>query len=192
MIEWKREEKMGKRESILISAFNIFSEKGFHMTKIEEIARQAGVGKGTVYEYFSSKEELLREMLKEFILFYVNYVKKQMEAEPSSVLKIRVFLQSHLQLIEKRKNMKHIFTRDFGFVNEELHKWLLEQKKAFHRYLEQVIEKGIKDEMFRPIDKQIGARMVIAAAGAIHAAGEPIQEEKIDDIMEILQQGFFK
>ncbi|MCF6093632.1 TetR/AcrR family transcriptional regulator [Microaerobacter geothermalis] len=191
-MKWEKKLDLGKRESILYSAFNIFSEKGFHMTKIEEIAQHAGVGKGTVYEYFSSKEELLREMLKESILFYVNHVKNQMEAETSSDLKIRAFLQSHLQLIEKNKNMEQIFTRDFGFVNEELRKWLREQKKEFLRYIETVIENGIKNGVFRPIDKHIGARMVMCAAGAIYAVGEPIPKEKIDEIMEILQQGFFK
>ncbi|MEL7648268.1 MAG: TetR/AcrR family transcriptional regulator [Sedimentibacter sp.] len=50
-----------KRKDILTSARSLFREKGFHNTKIEEIAAKAGVGKGTVYEYFTSKQEIFDE-----------------------------------------------------------------------------------------------------------------------------------
>ena len=46
------EVKKGKRELILEAAINVFSTKGYHNTRMEEIASQAGVGKGTIYEYF--------------------------------------------------------------------------------------------------------------------------------------------
>ena len=41
------------------AACAVFAEKGYASTRVAEIAERAGVGKGTVYEYFSSKEELL-------------------------------------------------------------------------------------------------------------------------------------
>lgn len=50
-----------KRKDILASARYLFREKGFHNTKIEEIAAKAGIGKGTVYEYFTSKQEIFDE-----------------------------------------------------------------------------------------------------------------------------------
>lgn len=53
---------------ILTVAWDLFTEKGFHDTKISEIAKKAGIGKGTVYEYFKSKEDLIQEM----IVYYVS------------------------------------------------------------------------------------------------------------------------
>lgn len=52
--------KKKKDEAIVEAALELFKEKGFAAVRIADIARQAGVGKGTVYEYFSSKEELLQ------------------------------------------------------------------------------------------------------------------------------------
>ncbi|MBN2260153.1 MAG: TetR/AcrR family transcriptional regulator [Clostridiales bacterium] len=54
-----------KEKEILVfqAAWELFSEKGFHETKISEIAKKAGIGKGTIYEYFSSKEELAAGMI---------------------------------------------------------------------------------------------------------------------------------
>ena len=48
-----------KRPRLVKAATAVFAQKGYASTRVAEIAERAGVGKGTVYEYFSSKEELL-------------------------------------------------------------------------------------------------------------------------------------
>ncbi|MFV2081722.1 MAG: TetR/AcrR family transcriptional regulator [bacterium] len=48
-----------RREEIAKAAMGLFSVKGFETTSISQVARAAGIGKGTVYEYFSSKDELI-------------------------------------------------------------------------------------------------------------------------------------
>jgi len=54
----------GKREHILMSALRVFGQRGFHQATIEEVAKAAGVGKGTIYLYVPSKEALLREAIR--------------------------------------------------------------------------------------------------------------------------------
>ena len=56
----KNEQTMNR---IFDSAESLFSEKDFHDVKMEEIAKKAGVGKGTIYTYFKSKEDLLFQCL---------------------------------------------------------------------------------------------------------------------------------
>lgn len=55
------------KEKIIFSAIDLFAEKGFHETKVDEIAERSGVAKGTMYLYFKSKEELLEKSI-EFVL----------------------------------------------------------------------------------------------------------------------------
>ncbi len=50
-----------KKEEILKSAVMVFGSKGFHRTRVSDIAETAGVAKGTVYEYFANKEALFVE-----------------------------------------------------------------------------------------------------------------------------------
>ena len=54
-----------RRAEILSAATREFAEMGYERAKIEEIARRAGIGKSTVYEYFPSKSELLTAVLAE-------------------------------------------------------------------------------------------------------------------------------
>ena len=56
-------DKEEKKRKILQAASDIFVEKGFSNVVISDIAQAAGIGKGTVYEYFKSKEELFSELL---------------------------------------------------------------------------------------------------------------------------------
>ncbi len=55
------------KDKILLAAANIFSKFGFHKTTVDEIARAAHKAKGSIYNYFRSKEELFQEVIdKEF------------------------------------------------------------------------------------------------------------------------------
>ncbi|HBV68826.1 MAG TPA: hypothetical protein DEF04_12110 [Clostridiales bacterium] len=60
-------EKNQKRNDILTSARALFSERGFHDTKMEDIAQGAGVGKGTLYEYFKNKQDIFDETCIEYL-----------------------------------------------------------------------------------------------------------------------------
>jgi AcrR family transcriptional regulator len=56
----KEREKLARQQDIMAAARELFLSKGYHETTLEEIARQAEFGKGTLYNYFSSKEELFQ------------------------------------------------------------------------------------------------------------------------------------
>lgn len=68
---WQDNETEDKRNIILQAALQVFSAKGFHPATVDEIARRAGVGKGTVYEYFPSKEALFHNVIQSGIDFYM-------------------------------------------------------------------------------------------------------------------------
>jgi len=58
-------DKADKRETILAAALELFVERGFYGTAVPEIAERAGVGAGTIYRYFESKEALVNELYRE-------------------------------------------------------------------------------------------------------------------------------
>ena len=58
-----RRDKQARPQQLLDAALALFVEKGFAATRSEEVARRAGVSKGTLYLYFPSKEELLKAVI---------------------------------------------------------------------------------------------------------------------------------
>ena len=59
----RRRRKQARPQELLDAALELFVEKGFAATRIEEVALRAGVSKGTLYLYYSSKEELLKAVI---------------------------------------------------------------------------------------------------------------------------------
>ena len=63
-------ERNDKKEAILLAASQVFGEKGYHAATVEAIAQQAKIGKGTIYQYFSSKAEIFKELHKWYLVSY--------------------------------------------------------------------------------------------------------------------------
>jgi AcrR family transcriptional regulator len=59
----RRRRKEARPQELLAAALELFVEKGFAATRIEEVAQRAGVSKGTLYHYYPSKEELLKAVI---------------------------------------------------------------------------------------------------------------------------------
>ena len=57
------EKKKAKKDKIIEKSMELFREKGYHTTKVEEITKALGISKGNFYTYFNSKEEVLYEIL---------------------------------------------------------------------------------------------------------------------------------
>jgi len=64
---WKRR-KEARPQELTAAALALFVEKGYAATRLDEIAAQAGVSKGTLYLYFTSKEELFKAVVREGLL----------------------------------------------------------------------------------------------------------------------------
>ncbi|MEG1585170.1 MAG: TetR/AcrR family transcriptional regulator, partial [Anaerovorax sp.] len=90
-----------KRDIIVNSAFELFLEKGYMNTKIIDIADAVGIGKGTFYEYFTSKEELLLEVLSVKVITDYSYVDAIINLDISCHDKLKAFLQFQKECISK-------------------------------------------------------------------------------------------
>ena len=89
-----------KEHDILKAATEMFTEKGFHKATIEDIAERAGIGKGTVYEYFKNKTQLFEKMLDYNLEQYHSCLEKNMEGTSQFKEKLYTFIDFHHALIK--------------------------------------------------------------------------------------------
>ena len=57
-------DKENKKRDIALAAMSVFADYGFESASMSQVAREAGVGKGTIYEYFSSKDDLIATSIR--------------------------------------------------------------------------------------------------------------------------------
>ena len=60
----RKERSAARREAILAAALDEFSARGFEATRLDDVAKRAGVAKGTIYLYFRDKESLFQELIR--------------------------------------------------------------------------------------------------------------------------------
>jgi AcrR family transcriptional regulator len=101
-----------KRKTIVQVAGKLFADRPFHQVRLEEVAQAAGIGKGTVYIYFKSKEELYYSLLYDGFADLVEQLEQRLaQAELTFSDKIRVIVHGlidfsirHPQLAEVMRN----------------------------------------------------------------------------------------
>lgn len=178
--------KKGKRELILEAAINVFSTKGYHNTRMEEIATQAGVGKGTIYEYFSSKLHLFQEMMEESVRFYT---KKLINFDSESIPfaeKIFLLLEGHIQFCKEYKELTRIVFWDTEIFDEELKEWAYIMRKEKESHMCEVVQKGIDAGEIKTIDPRIVTYFIAGVLGYLWA---PITLEDWDvDATELARE----
>ena len=77
--KWQRRAEDRPRE-ICAAALEVFAEKGFAAARLEEIARRAGVSKGTLYLYFKDKEDLFRAVVRDTVAPNIDSVREAIQA----------------------------------------------------------------------------------------------------------------
>lgn len=85
-VEKRAEKKAARREAILAAALDEFADRGFEGARLDDVARRAGIAKGTIYLYFRDKEALFQELVRSALSPFVATI----EAARSIDLPLRV------------------------------------------------------------------------------------------------------
>ncbi len=99
-----------KAEAIVRSAIHIFARDGVEKGKIADIAKDAGIGKGTVYEYFNSKDEIFHAIVDSLMGDLVDASEKLYSMDLSPYDKLRTFMRMNTEIIFEMEDAMLIMT----------------------------------------------------------------------------------
>ena len=94
---WRRR-KEDRPAEILTAALRLFSDKGFALTKLNDVAKEAGVSKGTLYLYFDGKEALFKAVINEYVLPQIAKAEEQAEQYSGSISDLMFELQERWRI----------------------------------------------------------------------------------------------
>jgi AcrR family transcriptional regulator len=104
---WKRRPE-ARPEEILDAALAVFGEQGFAGAKLDDVARRAGVSKGTLYLYFDSKETLFREMVRAHVVAAITEGEEMVRAHDGTARALLVKLMRRMWLTVRSPQMARI------------------------------------------------------------------------------------
>jgi len=182
----REQQKEAKRKALISAALAVFSRVGFAGAKMEDVAEEAGVSKGTVYLYFDSKDHLFEEMVRANAVPMLDHNSVGLSDQSISATErlktlIKFFYRKVLNS-ERRQIMRLIMAEgpNFPHLAEFYYTNILSRG---HAMIDSVIEQGIENGEFRKLNEHGLAQNVVA--GAIVASiwkmvFEPFQSIDLD------------
>ncbi|MEL7231181.1 MAG: TetR/AcrR family transcriptional regulator [Pseudomonadota bacterium] len=172
--ETRREErKEQRRADIVDAALKVFARDGFALSKMDTIAEEAGISKGTLYLYFESKDELFEGMVKGKMLPLLERLQSEMMAagddlSASEMLSVHMrFFYRNVLNTDRRHIMRLIMAEgpNYPHIAKFYYDTVLMRGKAA---FQAIINHGIQRGEFRQVDGH--GLMQVAMAGGLVAA----------------------
>lgn len=161
---WRRR-KEARPAEIVAAALEIFEERGFAAARLDEVATRAGVSKGTLYLYFSSKEELFRAVVRQALIPVIAGAERiaGKSDRPTAALLADVLGAMAQAMMRSRVGViPKLVIAEAGNFPDLARFYYEEAASRGLRMLEGVLRRGVERGELRPLDTQHVARLVIA------------------------------
>lgn len=174
-----------KRKFILEAAESLFAKFGTGKTGVDEIAEKARVAKGTIYNYFGSKEGVITGLIKDKIQFFEKSVTEKLSAAADPIEKLRVFARERLHFAMKLPYMKDYFVKNRG--NDETAELLQEIDGKGMELISRILDEAMNAGNINEVDVQRISGVLIKALKGFereHVEG-PVQDDaSVDSELE--------
>jgi len=131
-----------RKKQILNSAIKIFGEKGFQNATIAEIAKDAGVGDATIYEYFKNKEDLMLAIPVEFTKELIPQINNHMMGIKGAFNKLRKFIWWWLNYVEKNPGYGSIVLLELKTSKTYVSTEAYQAARSFYQIVLDIIKEG--------------------------------------------------
>ena len=159
-------DKVQKRKDIALSCIDLLLEKGIKKLTVSEVAIQAGVSKGSIYDYFENKEDIVFEIIRNDISNYQDNLYEQITPSISTREKVFLlfdFLLSENDMFQKHQNIyKEYVSINLGTHNDNMSEFNKECSTFFKTTIEKLIQEGIeKGEIIEDSLKLVGGFLAV-------------------------------
>ena len=161
---WRRR-KDARPEEIIRAALEVFADRGFAATKLEEVARRAGVTKGTIYLYFANKESLFKAIIRETLVPVIAQGEALAQSFAGSARELlEQLVREYWRLIGETKlaGIPKLMMAEAATFPELTRFYYDEVVTRGHRLMAGVIDRGIKSGEFRPVDVMVAAKLAMS------------------------------
>ena len=157
-----------KRCLILDAALRTFAKRGYSDTKVAEIATEAGVAEGTLYNYFQSKEELLLALFDEKWNIIINDIRKKINRLEDPNDKLKAIFTSIVTMFRKNRQLAELFMIDIKQSNIFLNNYTINRIVEFLDIIESVLIEGKNKELYKKnLDTRVARMIIFGAAQGI-------------------------
>jgi AcrR family transcriptional regulator len=147
-----------RREAIIDTSARLFASRGYHATGISELCEANGLGKGALYHYIGSKEELLAAIHDRVMDEVMLGADRAAAAGGSASTQLALLGQELVDVIHRYPDHVWVFLHEFPALTGERAAMFRERRRDYERQVELVLEAGVRSGEFRDLDPWLTAR----------------------------------
>jgi AcrR family transcriptional regulator len=191
----KRSAKLATRERVLEAALGVFSEKGFHVATMDEVAERAGVGKGTLYRHFANKDTLFNELVRQRLEELERKTKAILDGEDDVLTMITKYVRVYFEFFDRNQQLYRLIVQERLDVGAQVQDLYLKQVMRRIPVLRRKVYEASRQGLLKPLDFQtvfygvMGFIHGIIQKWLAHACSYPLVEE-LPSVLEVLFYGF--
>jgi AcrR family transcriptional regulator len=140
-----------RRDELLALAATMFAERGLRATTVRDIADSAGILSGSLYHHFASKEEMVDEVLRNFLDWLFARYQEIVATEPNPLERLKGLFMSSFEAIETRHAEVVIYQDEAKRLSsQERFSYVDERNREQRKMWVDVLNQGIEEGYFRP------------------------------------------
>jgi AcrR family transcriptional regulator len=142
---------MTRRDELLDLAATMMAERGLRATTVRDIADAAGILSGSLYHHFSSKEEMVDEVLRDFLDWLFARYQQIIDTEPDPLRRLQGLFLASFDAIEHRHAQVVIYQDEAKRLSlQDRFSYLEERNRQQRKMWVDVLSQGIEAGCFRP------------------------------------------
>jgi AcrR family transcriptional regulator len=140
-----------RRDELLELAATMFAERGLRATTVRDIADSAGILSGSLYHHFSSKEEMVDELLRGFLDWLFDRYQQIVATEPNPLERLKGLFMASFEAIADRHAQVVIYQDEAKRLTDQPRfSYVEERNKEQRKMWVDVLNQGIEEGYFRP------------------------------------------
>lgn len=182
------------RENILAVSKELFARLGFKKTAVDDIAKKARVAKGTIYNYFRSKEEIYQDVLQREGKTLIAKMREAMRDQKTPQLKLREMIIAKIKYYKELSLLYELSRQRAEDILPFVEKERAEIDRQELNVIKEILEEGVSSSVFQVINIPATAKAIGAAINGLEI-GWTLEMElerataEIDDLLQIFFRG---
>jgi AcrR family transcriptional regulator len=144
-----------RREQIVKAATKLFSEQGYYLTTIQDIAREAGISVGLIYQYFKDKDDVLFLTLKLVLETYEKVIPEALEGAEHPLERLCLAIGAYCRVVDRLRDATVLTYRSTKSLRADRRTFIKEGETRTNRLLEGCLRACIAAGHVRPINDSL-------------------------------------
>ncbi len=171
------------RDLIHAKALKLFRQNGFHGTSMQDIAEAVGILKGSLYHHIENKDQLLSEVLEDYVAQVHDRVREVFKSKLTPRAKLSRMIMVELEVMAAHQDAIVVWSGERGHLGNKL-ATLEERTRAVDDMLRSVVRAGVKAGTWSEVNERMACQAILGMLAYFSAWYRPNGEMSVQDIGE--------